>query len=93
MHNYQERYPEADEGIIGQNIQRLKSIVQRLIDMRELTHDLDIETVAEIIVRINSKGVVLSQADFAMSPANQIANAAEKALSFTTTLKGPPCRL
>ena len=67
MRNYQERNPEADEGIIEQNIQRLKSIVQRPIGMIELTHDLDIETVTEIFIRINSKGVVLSQADFAMS--------------------------
>lgn len=35
--------------------------------MIELDHDLDIETVTEIFIRINSKGVVLSQADFAMS--------------------------
>jgi hypothetical protein len=33
----------------------------------ELDHELDIETVTEIFIRINSKGVVLSQADFAMS--------------------------
>jgi len=32
-----------------------------------LAHDLDIETVTEIFIRINSQGVVLSQADFAMS--------------------------
>jgi hypothetical protein len=32
-----------------------------------LAGDLDIETVTEIFIRINSKGVVLSQADFAMS--------------------------
>ena len=35
--------------------------------MIELNSDLDIETVTEIFIRINSKGVVLSQADFAMS--------------------------
>jgi hypothetical protein len=35
--------------------------------MIELDADLDIETVTEIFIRINSKGVVLSQADFAMS--------------------------
>jgi hypothetical protein len=35
--------------------------------MIELASDLDIETVTEIFIRINSKGVVLSQADFAMS--------------------------
>lgn len=67
MRNYQKRNPEADEGIVEQNIQRLKSIVQRPIGMIELNHDLDIETVTEIFIRINSKGVVLSQADFAMS--------------------------
>jgi hypothetical protein len=32
-----------------------------------LAPELDIETVTEIFIRINSKGVVLSQADFAMS--------------------------
>ena len=35
--------------------------------MIELAPDLDIETVTEIFIRINSKGVVLSQADFVMS--------------------------
>ena len=50
------------------------SIFDRLIKMRysslgiiELSHELDIETVTEIFIRINSQGVVLSQADFAMS--------------------------
>lgn len=33
----------------------------------DLSHNLDIEVVTEIFIRINSKGVVLSQADFAMS--------------------------
>ena len=37
------------------------------MQINKLTHDLDIETVTEIFIRINSKGVVLSQADFAMS--------------------------
>ena len=32
-----------------------------------LADDLDVETVAEIFIRINSKGVPLSSADFAMS--------------------------
>lgn len=32
-----------------------------------LAEDLDIDSVTEIFIRINSKGVVLSQADFAMS--------------------------
>lgn len=32
-----------------------------------LAEDLDIDSVTEFFIRINSKGVVLSQADFAMS--------------------------
>lgn len=40
---------------------------KKQIGLIELAHDLDIETVTEIFIRINSKGVVLSQADFAMS--------------------------
>jgi len=67
IRSYQEKNPDASEALIEQNIQRLKSIVQRPIGMIELNHDLDIETVTEIFIRINSKGVVLSQADFAMS--------------------------
>lgn len=67
IRGYQEKNPDADETVIEQNVQRLKSIVQRPIGMIELSHDLDIETVTEIFIRINSKGVVLSQADFAMS--------------------------
>lgn len=35
--------------------------------MIKLSHDLDIETVTEIFIRINSQGVMLSQADFTMS--------------------------
>ncbi len=67
VRSYCEKNPEAVEDIVERNVQRLKSIVQRPVGMIELNHDLDIETVTEIFIRINSKGVVLSQADFAMS--------------------------
>lgn len=67
IRSYQEKNPGVSESIIEQKLQRLKSIVQRPIGMIELNHDLDINTVTEIFIRINSKGVVLSQADFAMS--------------------------
>jgi hypothetical protein len=40
---------------------------KKQIGFIELASDLDIETVTEIFIRINSKGVMLSQADFAMS--------------------------
>ncbi len=48
-------------------VQRLQQIKSKQIGLIELDADLDIETVTEIFIRINSKGVVLSQADFAMS--------------------------
>jgi hypothetical protein len=58
---------EADEEQIERNITKLVNIPKKQIGLIELAPDLDIETVTEIFIRINSKGVVLSQADFAMS--------------------------
>jgi hypothetical protein len=45
----------------------LRSLVNNHIGLIELNSTLNIKTVTEIFIRINSKGVVLSQADFAMS--------------------------
>jgi len=56
-----------DKESIYESIERLKGLVNNHIGLIELNSDLDIETVTEIFIRINSKGVVLSQADFAMS--------------------------
>lgn len=58
---------DADEEFVEDVIDRLKDISKRQIGLIELSHDLDIETVTEIFIRINSQGVVLSQADFVMS--------------------------
>lgn len=58
---------DVDEELVEDIIDRLKDISKRQIGLIELSHDLDIETVTEIFIRINSQGVVLSQADFAMS--------------------------
>ncbi|SDC57036.1 GmrSD restriction endonuclease domain-containing protein [Geotoga petraea] len=52
---------------IGDALDNLYHIKHKLIGMIELSHSLDIETVTEIFIRINSKGVELSQADFVMS--------------------------
>ena len=52
---------------IFEKMDKLKKITQRQIGLIELSGDLDIEVVTEIFIRINSQGVVLSQADFAMS--------------------------
>lgn len=59
--------PAADEGEVAKVLGRLYDLVKKQIGLIELASDLDIETVTEIFIRINSKGVVLSQADFAMS--------------------------
>ncbi|WP_448213530.1 GmrSD restriction endonuclease domain-containing protein [Colwellia sp. MEBiC06753] len=59
--------PDADEDTIYERLDRLCDITKKQIGLIELAPELDIETVTEIFIRINSKGVVLSQADFAMS--------------------------
>lgn len=68
MHkNYMRLNPEADEIKVEQSLGQLANLAKRQIGVIELNSDLDIEMVTEIFIRINSKGVVLSQADFAMS--------------------------
>lgn len=65
--NYCEKNPEVDRKLIEKNIEKLLQIKSKQVGFIELDSALDIETVTEIFIRINSKGVVLSQADFAMS--------------------------
>jgi hypothetical protein len=48
-------------------MERLRGIRNNSLGLIELNADLDVETVAEIFVRINSQGVPLNAADFAMS--------------------------
>jgi hypothetical protein len=67
VRNYLESNPEANEDVVERAFTNLLNIPRKQIGIIELAHDLDIETVTEIFIRINSKGVVLSQADFAMS--------------------------
>ncbi len=52
---------------IDDKLENLKNIIHKQIGLIELDHDLEIETVTEIFIRINSAGAVLGQADFAMS--------------------------
>lgn len=61
------RNPGASPDAIAGSIQELKGIGSNHLGVIELGHDLDIETVTEIFIRVNSAGVPLSQADFAMS--------------------------
>lgn len=65
--DYCEKNPEVDRKLIEKNIEKLLQIKSKQVGFIELDANLDIETVTEIFIRINSKGVVLSQADFAMS--------------------------
>jgi len=67
VREYLKLNPEVDEEHVEKTITRLVNIPKKQIGLIELSPDLDIETVTEIFIRINSKGVVLSQADFAMS--------------------------
>jgi hypothetical protein len=64
---YFELNPDVDKKHVRSAFSNLMNIPKKQIGIIELAADLDIETVTEIFIRINSKGVVLSQADFAMS--------------------------
>lgn len=64
---YCEKNPELNKDDIFRSIEILKGITSNQIGLIELAHDLDIETVTEIFIRVNSEGVSLNQADFAMS--------------------------
>ena len=59
--------PDVDRAAVETNIGRLEQIKNAQIGIIALNDDLDVETVSEIFIRINSKGVPLSSADFAMS--------------------------
>jgi hypothetical protein len=59
--------PNSDEDYIEEKLNELKAIKTRQIGIIELDASLDIDTVTEIFIRINQKGVVLSNADFVMS--------------------------
>lgn len=64
---YHEANPEIDQDTISEAIDRVKEIANRQIGVIELDHTLDIDEVTEIFIRINSKGISLSQSDFVMS--------------------------
>lgn len=65
--DYCSRNPATDAEEIDASIDALVSITTNPIGIIELDSSLDIETVTEIFIRVNSEGVPLSQADFAMS--------------------------
>lgn len=65
--DYVAKNPAADRKQVGKVLQRLGKIINNHVGLIELAEDLEIETVTEIFIRVNSAGAELSQADFAMS--------------------------
>jgi hypothetical protein len=52
---------------IAANLQRLASLPNYTFSAIQLSHDLPVEEVSEIFVRVNSKGTQLNQADFILT--------------------------
>jgi hypothetical protein len=65
--DYCQRNGGTSQDAVFATIERLRKIIHNHVGVIELAEDLDIETVTEIFIRVNSAGVELSQADFAMS--------------------------
>lgn len=66
-HEYLERNPDVDKAVFENSLTCLSRIQNAQIGIINLDDGLDIETISEIFIRINSKGVPLSSADFVMS--------------------------
>jgi hypothetical protein len=71
LYDFVENYCQSNPGVIKKEIfdalTSVKAIEANQIGLIELDAALDIDTVTEIFIRINSQGAPLSQADFAMS--------------------------
>jgi hypothetical protein len=71
MLNLVDDYCSKNEGVdknkVFDVLNNLVKIQNNVVGVIELSNELDIETVTEIFIRVNSQGAQLSQADFAMS--------------------------
>lgn len=67
VNEYCDHNTKADKDAVFQIIEKLRKITNNHVGVIELDENLDIETVTEIFIRVNSAGAELSQADFAMS--------------------------
>lgn len=56
LRRYFEKNPDADEGQVEAAVGKLANIEHAQVGVISLNDDLDVETVAEIFVRINAKG-------------------------------------
>lgn len=59
--------PEMDRRELNRKIKKIIDIKTKDLGIIELSSSLDVDIVTDVFIRINSKGAVLSQADFAMS--------------------------
>ena len=64
---YCSKNPQIVVAKVESAIQNLNKIQEKTLGLIELNPDLDIDSVCEIFARVNSEGVSLNQADFAMS--------------------------
>ncbi len=94
VNDYCRRNPGTSQQDIFRGLEQLRGITSNQIGLIELASDLDIETVTEIFIRVNSEGVPLSQADFAMSKiaVNETynGNALRKAIDYFCHLASAP---
>ncbi|MGY5319795.1 GmrSD restriction endonuclease domain-containing protein [Neomicrococcus lactis] len=67
VNSYLQANPDVEQDLAADRIQKLSEVKNAQIGVIALSDDLDVETVSEIFIRINSKGVPLSSADFAVS--------------------------
>lgn len=67
VNDYCEKNPETAQQDVFESLSALQSIIGNQIGFIDLSHELEIDTVTEIFIRVNSAGVALNQADFAMS--------------------------
>ncbi|CAB5032952.1 MAG: DUF262 domain-containing protein [Actinobacteria bacterium] len=65
--NYALSNTSISEDEIFKRIDNVRKISNNQVGVIELSDSIDIETVTEIFIRVNSQGAQLSQADFAMS--------------------------
>ncbi len=64
---YCQKNASVSQDAVFATIEKLRKIINNHVGVIELADDLDVETVTEIFIRVNSAGTELSQADFAMS--------------------------
>lgn len=65
--NYCQANSNCGQDAIFKVIEKLRGVIHNHVGIIDLSEDLDIETVTEIFIRVNSTASPLSQADFAMS--------------------------